>query len=213
MICLQIGMFMLFSACPIHSCGSSVHAIASLDSFTSVFCHVEFVWRWFHVAFFCPPVWHLRWVVVCSSKPYVNKLILRSSRPSTSLYALTIKAIPFLHTKCFIKTEFTRVHSHSVYNFGVYVTRRIHLRWLRGLLLRITSIHRTKDLPKMTSKLRTALQTYQQTRGRPRARVPRSRKHAQRKQSCLRNSDVGSSRQRRRWNRRDNRSINKRRRI
>ena len=30
--------------------------------------------------------------VVCSSKPYVNKLILRSSRPSTSLYALAIKA-------------------------------------------------------------------------------------------------------------------------
>ena len=37
---------------------------------------------------------------------------LRSSRPSTSLYALAIKAITFLHTKCFIKTEFTRVHSH-----------------------------------------------------------------------------------------------------
>ena len=64
--------------------------------------------------FFCPPVWHLCWVVVCSSKPYVNKLILRSSRPSTSLYALKIKAITFLHTKCFIKTEFTRVHSQHV---------------------------------------------------------------------------------------------------
>ena len=76
-IAYKLVCFMLFSTCLIHSCGSSVHAIASLDSFTSVFCNVEFVWRWFHVAFFCPPVWHLRWVVVCSSKPYVNKLILR----------------------------------------------------------------------------------------------------------------------------------------
>ena len=107
----KLVCFMLFSACLIHSSGSSVHGKAFWFSFASVFCHVEFVWRWFHVAIFCPTVWHLRWFVVCSSKPYVNKLILRSSRPSTSLYALTIKATTFLHTKCFIKTEFTRVHS------------------------------------------------------------------------------------------------------
>ena len=40
-IAYKLVCFMLFSTCLIHSCGSSVHAIASLDSFTSVFCHVE----------------------------------------------------------------------------------------------------------------------------------------------------------------------------
>ena len=50
------------------------------------------------------------------NRTYVNKLILRSSRPSTSLYALIIKAMTFLHTKCFIKTEFTRVHSQKKIN-------------------------------------------------------------------------------------------------
>ena len=53
-------------------------------------------------------------------KLYVNKLILRSSRPSKSLYALAIKAITFFHTKCFIKTEFTRVHSQLSSSRTIY---------------------------------------------------------------------------------------------
>ena len=113
-IAYKLVCFLLFSTCLIHSSCSSAHGKASWDSFTSVFCHVEFLWCRFHVVRFVHRVDTYVGLVVCSSKPYVNKLILRSSRPSTSLYALTIKAITFLHTKCFIKTEFTRVHSQLV---------------------------------------------------------------------------------------------------
>ena len=39
----KLVCFMSFSACLIRSSGSFVHGKTSLDSFTSVFCHVEFL--------------------------------------------------------------------------------------------------------------------------------------------------------------------------
>ena len=42
-IAYKLVCFTLFSTCLIHSGGSFAHAKASLDSFTSVFCHVEFL--------------------------------------------------------------------------------------------------------------------------------------------------------------------------
>ena len=121
----KLVCFALFSTCLVHSSCSYVHGKAFWFSFASVFCHVEFVWRWFHVAFSVHLFLCLRWVIVCSSKPYVYKLILRSSTTSTSLYALAIKARSFLHTKCFIKTEFTRVHSHDLWRYKILHCKQV----------------------------------------------------------------------------------------
>ena len=78
-IAYKLVCFLLFSTCLIHSSCSSVHGKASWDSFTSVFCHVEFLWCRFHVVRFVHRVDTYVGLVVCSSKPYVNKLILRKN--------------------------------------------------------------------------------------------------------------------------------------
>ena len=140
---------MLFCTCLMHFSCTFAHVNASWYSFASVVCDNRVFLMSFSCRTFLSTCLTLRRFAVCCSKPYITsitKLSLRYSSPSWRHCTRCNKRQHcFFHTKCFIKKEYAGVHSHSVYDFGVYVIRRIQQPWLRSWWSGNTTINRTKD--------------------------------------------------------------------